>query len=184
MGNKKTWRCLMCGISLEKAVKQEFNPLEMSVDDYLDDKLDNRINQYRWDRQCKHPKQTCSKSCGYNLSSHKRTLEPKSSYVKESFKCDCCGTLSDGGRLLVSGTKSRFRVCRACHRRKITNELRRLWEVYNKDHRLKYQRQWRKENPKKAKAYKRRYLKRLAKGQTPLGKTRKITCAANPGLML
>jgi len=159
-----TWSCVMCGVTLENAVKSEFSVLKLSVDDIIDDGLDKRINQYRWERTQKHPKKTCSRSCGFNYTSWMRTGDPKKSYIKDDFVCDCCGKRSSGGRLLVNGNKSRFSLCRRCHRKRITIEARRLWEIFNREHRLAYKQRWLKDHPTKMRTYKRRYLKRKAKG--------------------
>lgn len=135
-----TWACEMCGITLENALKEHFpvlyDPNIISDKRYFQAKA----RQYRWERTQKKPKKTCSKSCGFNYTSWQRTSDPKASYIKEKFDCDYCGNGSVGGRLIIKGKKTRFYVCRRCHRKRLTVELRRQWEIFNREYRNQYAR--------------------------------------------
>jgi|WetSurSiteA1Bulk_404760.scaffolds.fasta_scaffold45636_2 hypothetical protein len=179
METKKSWSCVMCGIGLNEAVGQEFNVLKMTPDEIVNDLGDERKKQYIWERTQKNPKKTCSKSCGSNYTSWLRTQEPKRSYIREDFKCDCCGKASHGGRLLINHVRN-YKVCRSCHRKNIITEGRRMWEIFNKKYRIEYQKAWRLANRDKYLKYKRRYRERVKNNKPRLGTTRKIICAVNP----
>lgn len=182
--NPMMWRCQICNITLDEAIEEKFGPLSTDTEVYLDDALlEKKKNRYRWERTQKHGKKTCSKACGWNYTSWSRTRDPKSSYTKKVFTCFCCGDLKEGGRVIKDrrGKKTtNLHICRTCHRKRLTRELRSLWEIFNKEHRRAYERAWQKAHPNKTRKYKRKYLERVRKNKPRLGKTRKIPCKNSP----
>jgi len=181
------WHCVMCGISLDEAVSQEYNVLTMDEDKFLDENFDLESSKkhFRWERTQKNFKPTCSWDCGQNLKAWRRTGEPKSSYFNKDINCDCCGKPTTRGRVVKQRRDkgyTDFHICISCHRKKEIREGRRMWEVLNREYRVKYQKEWRKAHPKETKMYKRHYLKRVKSKKPRLGKTRKIVCAANAAI--
>ena len=177
----------MCGCSIDDYLRDRYPALYNSKILTNLSYFQAKATHYIWERTQKKPKKTCCKSCGSNYTSWLRTQDPKRSYIKESFECDCCGKPTRGGRLIMRGNgsfkRNCFKLCRACHRKKITTDMRRIWEILNREKRSLYQKVWRKKNPVLAKLYKKHYLERVKNNQPRLGQTRKISCAATPTIV-
>lgn len=181
------WRCKMCNITLDEACRTLFpvlyNHNTVSNTEYFETKR----KHYVWERTQRKPKDTCSWDCGQNYKAWRRTGEPKASYYAGQHDCDCCGGGSTRGRVIKQTKKTvvhDFFLCIKCWRRKEIREGRRLWEIFNREHRVAYARAWRHKHQQQTKQYKRKYLTKKKNGTPCLGKSRKIVCEANPYLYI
>lgn len=152
------WSCIMCGISLDDAVKRLSDPLSMTPDEIIDGmgREDERIKQYVWQRTQSRPKKTCSKICGFNYASHLKSLDPIHTYTNKSISCPLCNQKRDGGRLHVVSGKRAW-ICRPCHRKFLTKNLQSMWEELHRDERNEYKRKRTITHHRKALMYHRRY---------------------------
>lgn len=182
------WRCQMCNITLDEALAKHFPVLyQNNVVGASKEYYQQKADQYKWERTQKKPKDTCSWDCGQNFKAWRRTGEPKASYYSFPVECDCCGRGSTRGRVIKQRKKTvtkDFYLCIRCWRKKEIREGRRLWEIFNRRHRVAYARAWRRIHKEKTKQYKQTYLTKKAKGLPCLGKSRKVVCEASPYLYI
>lgn len=177
------WRCKMCNITLDQAVEKQFSFLKLTADEIVDENLDQRKRQYRWERTQKKPKATCSWECGMNYKAWNINQDPKGSYYQTPARCDCCRKQSTRGRILKK-QQGEIKICFICWRKKIINDARLLWEIFNHDHRLAYKKAWDKANRKKINRYRRKYYHRIKTGKVISREKRRVSGYKCPAVAL
>jgi predicted CXXCH cytochrome family protein len=142
LDRRKDWHCAMCGINLEEACHKRFPELytmnTVTATDYYEAKQEAYIHERTQER----PNLTCSRTCGYAYKSWKSTLDSKRTYLVDPFTCDKCHEPATGGRLLKNGNRD-YQVCRKCHRKYFTNELRAIWQTTHREQRREYMKAYR-----------------------------------------
>lgn len=159
-----SWSCEMCGRTLEESLQAKYPMLYQKNVVTASQYYERKREIYIRDRTRKCPKKTCCRSCGYNFSAWLRNQDSKKTYFRDSFTCLICRKNKTGGRVLKRGSES-VMICRGCHRVRLTNDLRREWEILNHDNRLDYQRRYYSANKKRLNLRKRLWRAKIkAKG--------------------